>query len=90
MNTSGTFRKRSPSRSESSDPEREDCDTVYPAFDHAANRSLHAFGIVCGRSEKDFIIVLDRDVLEGLDNLWEERVGDVRNNQSENSGSPRD
>jgi hypothetical protein len=45
---------------------RQDRDPVHAAFDHAADGHLHAFRVVDGRGQQDFVIVFDSQIFEGL------------------------
>src|ERR1700676_806336 len=42
-----------------------------------------------GGRQENFIIVADRDILKRLNNLWEEWIGDFRDDQAEDPALPR-
>src|SRR3984893_3184111 len=64
--------------------ERQNGHTVDPALDHPPDGQLHPLGIVDRGSQKYFVIMLDGNILEGLDDLREKRVGDFGNDETEN------
>jgi|SRR6516225_5358746 len=71
-------------------PEREHGHTFYTSFDHAPDRTLHTFWIVAGRAQQNLVTMLDRNRLKPLHDFWEEWIGDIRDNQSEDPASSRD
>ena len=66
------------------DPAR---NTFHAMLDHATDGDLHAFGIVRRRGQQDFVVILDGNVLKDLHDLGEERIGDLRDNQAENTAA---
>src|SRR6266702_1654918 len=65
--------------------EGENSDALHPALDHAPDGTLHALRIVHGLGEQDLVVVLHRDVFEGLHNLREKRIGDFGDDQSKDA-----
>ena len=62
-------------------------DTVHAALHHASNRKSHPLWIMHGRTEQDFVVVRDRNVLERLYDLREERIGYFTHDQAEDAGA---
>src|ERR1700691_1668967 len=61
---------------------RQDRHTIHPAFDHAPDRRFHPFWVMHGGGHQDLVVVLDRKIFERLHNFREERVGDLRDDQT--------
>src|SRR6266496_1045105 len=57
--------------------ESKDGNPVDSPFNHAPDRSLHAFRIMRGRGKKYLVIVLDGNIFEGLNNFRKERICDL-------------
>src|SRR5580704_16875371 len=57
-------------------------DSIHSAFDHSSDRELHAFGIMNGRGEENFVVVLHRQGFERLHNLREKWIGYLGNDQA--------
>src|SRR5690348_16678518 len=70
--------------------ESEDCDAIYPPLDHAAHGELHALRIIDRGRQKDFVVMLDGEVLEGLDYFGKEWICNFRDNQSKNAAPAGD
>lgn len=49
---------------------------IYTALDHPPHRGLYSFGIVDGRREQNFVVVLNCKIFEGLYDFGKERIGD--------------
>src|SRR6476661_5833976 len=60
--------------------ERENRNPLDAALQHAANRRFHAFGIVNGRGQQNFIAVCNGSIFESLDDLGKEWIRDLGNN----------
>ena len=56
--------------------------SINVALQHASDQSLGARGIVACRSDHDLISLRHGQILELLHQLWEERIGDFRNDQA--------
>ena len=69
--------------------EGEDRHPIHPAFDHAAHRRFHPFWIMHGRGQKDFVVVLDGEILEGLNDLREKWIGNFGNDQPQDAAPAR-
>ena len=67
--------------------EGEDGDAIDATLDHPAHRDFHALGIVNGGGQKDFVVVLNRDVFKSLDDFRKEGVGDFGDDEAEDSAS---
>ncbi len=65
-------------------------DTLDFALQHAANAKRHAFGIIVGRAHQDFVTVSNGNILESLDQLGEEWIGNFRNDEAKEPASARD
>ena len=63
--------------------EGKNSDAVDASFDHPANGKFHALWIMNGGGQQNLIILRDREGLKRLHDLWEKRVGNFRNDQSE-------
>jgi hypothetical protein len=70
--------------------ECQNCHAIDPPFDHPSDRRLHSFRVMYRRGQKNFVVVLYCEVFESLNNFGEERIRDLRNNQSEDSTAPED
>src|ERR1700683_5254637 len=70
-------------------PKGQDRHTIDASFDHAPDRRLHSLRVMHRRGKKDLIVIFDREVLEGLYNLREERISDFRDDQAENAAPSR-
>lgn len=64
-------------------PEGKHRNSVDTTLNHPSYGQLHPPWIMHRGSEQDFIVLLDRQVLERLDNLRKERIGDFGNDESE-------
>src|SRR5262249_48059171 len=60
----------------------------HSALNHAAYSCLYTLGVVAGGSQQNFVTVLYRNSLKNLYDLGEKRIGDFRNDQSEDPASP--
>ena len=60
----------------------EDRDAVNLSLQHAADAGFHAYGIVVGVGDKDFLAVLDGDLFKTANEFGEKWVGDVGDNQA--------
>jgi hypothetical protein len=58
--------------------EGQDRHPIHPALDHASHRRFHAFRVVHGGGDQYLVVVFDRLILEGLYDLREKRVGNLR------------
>ena len=65
--------------------EGEDCHPVHAAFDHAPYGQFHPFGIIHGRGEQDFVVILDRKIFKRLHDFREKGIGEFRNDQAKNA-----
>lgn len=70
--------------------EGQDGHTVHTPLDHPAYGQLHPLRVIDGGSQKNFVVVLDRQILERLDEFGEKWVGDFRNDQPEHAASAGD
>src|SRR3984957_20115187 len=61
-----------------------DRDALNLAVEKAMDTQFGAFRTVLGISDYNFIVALDRDVLEGLDKVGKERISNVGDDESEN------
>ncbi len=61
--------------------------TVDAALQHAAHAELQPFRVVTRVRDENVFVVNDGDVFKGLDQFWEEGIGDVRNDQAVQAGA---
>src|ERR1051326_5010820 len=66
---------------------RKDGDTVDAALNHAPNRQFHALRVIHGGGEQDFVVVLDCEILESLNDFREKRIGKLGDDQAENAAA---
>ena len=66
-----------------------DGDAVDFAFDHAANASRHALGIVIRVSDDDFLAALYRLIFETFHQFGEKRIGDIGDDEPQHAASSR-
>src|ERR1700733_8705919 len=71
-------------------PERHYRHAVDAAFDHAPDRTCHQPGVVDRRGQQNLVAMLNRNLLECLNDLGEEWIGDFRDDQTEDSASSGD
>src|ERR1039458_2539931 len=55
---------------------RQDRHPIHAPFDHAPNRQFHPFWVVHGRGDQDLVVIFNREIFKGLDDLWEEWIGE--------------
>jgi hypothetical protein len=67
----------------------EDRHPIHPALDHATHRRFHALGIVHGGGEQYLVVVFNGLILEGLYDLREKWVGNLRDNQAKQTTPSR-
>lgn len=65
------------------DTKGHDGDAVDFAFEHAAGTEFHGFGFVVGGADEDLVAVSYSDLFKLLNEFGKERVGDFRDNESE-------
>src|SRR5260370_1453314 len=65
--------------------EGQDGNALYSALDHAAHGELHAVGVMRRGGEQDFVVVLNRNIFERLDNFGKKRICDFRDYETESS-----
>jgi hypothetical protein len=69
--------------------EGHDGNAIHAAFNHAPHRGLDTFGIVPGRGQKNFVLVLNGNTLENLHDFREKGIGDFGNDKAKNAAPPR-
>jgi len=70
--------------------ERKNRDAIHASLDHSADREFHSFGIVNRGGKKDFVVLLDGQRLERLNDFGEEGISDFRNDQPEHAAASGD
>jgi len=65
------------------DPEGHDGYAIDFALEHAADAVRHAPGFVVGGADEDFVAIGDGDIFKPLDQLGEERIGDLGDDEAE-------
>jgi len=66
---------------------RHDRDAIDLALQHAPDAGLHTRGIVVGVGDEHLLLVLNGDVLKGLDDLGKEGIGDIGDDEAVEAGA---
>src|SRR5258708_11714478 len=69
--------------------ERHDGDALNATLDHPPHCVLHAFRVVSGGGQKDFVMILYRNALKDLNDFRKKWIRDFRNNEAEDAALSR-